>query len=112
LFNPNCVNVMYEELENCERNRVWILVPPPLNYHPIGTKWIFDNKQSEDEMVVRNKARLVAHGFYQKESIDYVETFAPVAHLEAIRILLAFAAPKGIKPFQMDVKSVFLNGYI
>ena len=63
-------------------------------------------------MVVRNKAKLVAQGFYQKEEIDYKETFAPVAHLEAIRILLAFAASKGFKLYQMDVKSAFLNGYI
>ncbi|WVZ75946.1 hypothetical protein U9M48_023958 [Paspalum notatum var. saurae] len=63
-------------------------------------------------MVVRNKARLVAQGFSQKEGIDYEETFAPVAHLEAIRILLAFAASKGFKLQQMDVKSAFLNGFI
>ncbi|WVZ71106.1 hypothetical protein U9M48_019727 [Paspalum notatum var. saurae] len=61
-------------------------------------------------MVVRNKARLVAQGFCQKEGIDYEETFAPVARLEAIRILLAFAASKGFKLQQMDVKSAFLNG--
>ena len=63
-------------------------------------------------MVVRNKARLVAQGFCQKEGIDYEETFAPVALLEAIRILLAFVASKGFKLYQMDVKSAFLNGYI
>ena len=63
-------------------------------------------------MVVRNKARLVAQGFCQKKGIDYEETFAPVARLEEIRILLAFAASKGFKLFQMDVKSTFLNGYI
>jgi hypothetical protein len=63
-------------------------------------------------VVVRNKARLVAQGFSQKEGIDYEETFAPVAHLEAIRILLAYAALKGFKLFQMDVKSPFLNGFI
>ncbi|WVZ80441.1 hypothetical protein U9M48_027914 [Paspalum notatum var. saurae] len=63
-------------------------------------------------MVVRNKARLVAQGFYQKEGIDYEETFAPVARLEAIRILLTFAASKGFKLHQMDVKSAFLNGFI
>ena len=62
-------------------------------------------------MVVRNKARLVAQGFCQKEGIDYEETFAPVAHLEAIRILLAFAASNRFKLYQMDVKSAFLNGY-
>ena len=63
-------------------------------------------------MIVRNKARLVAQGYYQKEGIDYEKIFAPIAHLEAIRILLAFASSKGFKLFQMDVKSAFLNGYI
>ncbi|WVZ94175.1 hypothetical protein U9M48_040101, partial [Paspalum notatum var. saurae] len=63
-------------------------------------------------MVVRNKARLVAKGFCQKEGIDYEETFAPVARLEAIRILLAFAASKGFKLQQIDAKSTFLNGFI
>ena len=63
-------------------------------------------------MVVRNKARLVAQGYSQQEGIDYEETFAPVARLEAIRIFLAFAASKGFKLYQMDVKSAFLNGFI
>ncbi|WVZ93799.1 hypothetical protein U9M48_039754 [Paspalum notatum var. saurae] len=101
-----------QELENFERNHVWDLVEPPPNCRPIGTKWGFKNKQGENGMVVRNKARLVAQGFCQKEGIDYEETFAPVARLEAIRILLAFAASKGFKLEQMDVKSAFLNGFI
>ena len=63
-------------------------------------------------MVVRNKSRLVAQGFNQKEGIDYEERFASVARLEAIRILLAFVVAKGFKLFQMDVKSAFLNGVI
>jgi hypothetical protein len=63
-------------------------------------------------MVVRNKARLVAQGFNQVEGLDFGETFAPVAHLEAIKILLAFAASMGFKLYQMDVKSAFLNGVI
>ncbi|WVZ90146.1 hypothetical protein U9M48_036473 [Paspalum notatum var. saurae] len=103
---------MHEELENFERNRVWVLVEPPPHCNPIGTKWVFKNKQGEDGVVVRNKARLVAQGFCQKEGIGYEETFAPVARLEAIHILLAFAALKGFKLFQMDVKSAFLNGFI
>ncbi|WVZ89920.1 hypothetical protein U9M48_036267 [Paspalum notatum var. saurae] len=105
LSDPNWVNAMHEELENFERNHVWDLVEPPPNCRPIGTKWVFKNKQGEDGMVVRNKARL-------KEGIDYEETFAPVARLEAIRILLAFAASKGFKLQQMDVKSAFPNGFI
>jgi hypothetical protein len=63
LSDPDWVNVIHEELQNFERNEVWVLVPPPLEFHPIGTKWVFKNKQSEDEVVVRNKARLVAQGF-------------------------------------------------
>ncbi|WVZ70502.1 hypothetical protein U9M48_019164 [Paspalum notatum var. saurae] len=96
---------MHEELENLKRNHVWDLVEPSPNCRPIGTKWVFKNKQGENGMVVWNKARL-------KEGIDYEETFAPVARLEAIRILLAFAASKGFKLQQMDVKSAFLNGFI
>jgi hypothetical protein len=61
---------------------------------------------------VRNKARLIAQGFSEVEILDFRETFAPVARLEAIRILLAFVAPKGFKLYQMDVKSAFLNGVI
>ncbi|WVZ75671.1 LOW QUALITY PROTEIN: hypothetical protein U9M48_023706 [Paspalum notatum var. saurae] len=106
------VNAMHEELENFERNHVWDLVESPPNCRPIGTKWVFNNKQGENGMVVRNKARLVAQGFCQKEGIDYEETFAPVARLEAIRILLALVASKGFKLQQIDVKSAFLNGFI
>ncbi|WVZ63535.1 hypothetical protein U9M48_013159 [Paspalum notatum var. saurae] len=112
LSDPNWVNAMHEELENFERNHVSDLVEPPPNCRPIGTKWVFKNKQGEDGMVVRNKARLVAQGFCHKKGIDYEETFAPIARLKAIRILLAFAASKGFKLQQMDVKSVFLNGFI
>ncbi|WVZ97856.1 LOW QUALITY PROTEIN: hypothetical protein U9M48_043365, partial [Paspalum notatum var. saurae] len=112
LSDPNWVNALHEELENFERNHVWNLVEPPPNCRPIGTKWVFKNKQGENGMVVRNKARLVAQGFCQKEGIDYEETFAPVARLEAIKILLAFAASKGFQLQQMDVKSAFLNGFI
>jgi hypothetical protein len=61
---------------------------------------------------VRNKAHLVAQGFSQVKDLDFGEAFAPIAHLEAITILLAFAASKGFKLYQMDVKSAFLNGVI
>jgi hypothetical protein len=78
----------------------------------IGIKWVFKNKQGKDGEVVRNKARLVAQGYSQVEGLDFRETFTPVAHLEAIRILLAFAVSKGFKLYQMNVKSSFLNGVI
>ena len=61
---------------------------------------------------VRNKSRLVAHGYNQNEGIYFDETFASVARIEAIRLLLAFACHMDFKLFQMDVKNVFLNGFI
>jgi hypothetical protein len=112
LSDSSWVNAMHEELENFERNQVWNLVDPLRDVNVIGTKWVFKNKQGEDGDVVRNKARLVAQGYSQVEGLDFGETFAPVARLEAIRILLAFAASKGFKLYQMDVKSAFLNDVI
>ena len=100
---------MHEELNNFTRNQVWDLVERPKNYNIIGTKWIFRNEQNEDGMVVRNKARLVAQGFTQVECLDFGETFAPVARLEAIRILLAYACSHNIKLYQMDVKNAFFE---
>jgi len=76
----------------------------------IGTKWVFRNKEDEYGMVIRNKARLVVKGFTQIKGLDFGETYAPVARLESIHILLAFAAHHVFKLFQMDVKSAFLNG--
>jgi hypothetical protein len=73
---------------------------------------VLKNKEGEKGEVVRNKSRLVAQGFSQKEGIDYEETFSPVACLEVIRILLAFSVTKGFKLHQMDVKSAFLNGVL
>jgi hypothetical protein len=73
---------------------------------------LWKNKEGEKGEVVRNKSRLVAQGFSQKEGIDYEETFSLVAYLEAIRILLAFSVAKGFKLHQMDVKSAFLNGVL
>jgi hypothetical protein len=70
------------------------------------------NKEGEKGEVVRNKSRLVAQGFSQKEGINYEETFALVSRLEAIKILLAFSVTKGFKLHQMDVKCSFLNGVL
>ncbi|GJY33372.1 retrovirus-related pol polyprotein from transposon TNT 1-94 [Tanacetum coccineum] len=73
-------------------------------------KKVFRNKRDETGIVIRNKARLVTQGYNQQEGINYDETFAPVARLEAIRILLAFATYMNFIVYQMDVKSAFLNG--
>ncbi|GJY96389.1 copia protein [Tanacetum coccineum] len=78
----------------------------------IGTKWVFRNKLDENGVVSRNKARLVTQGYNPQEGIDYDETYAPVARLESIRILLAYACALDFKLFQMDVKSAFLDGFI
>jgi hypothetical protein len=82
------------------------LVPRP-NQNVVGTKWVFHNKQDEHGVVTRNKARLVAKGYSQVEGLDFGETYAPVARLESICILLAYATYHGFKLYQMDVKSAF-----
>ena len=103
---------MQEELNQFERSKVWKLVPRPSDHSIIGTKWIFKNKMDENSVIIRNKARLVAQGYMQEKGIDYDETYALVARLEAIRMLLAFACYKNFKLYQMDVKSAFLNDFI
>ncbi|KAK1652962.1 hypothetical protein QYE76_070767 [Lolium multiflorum] len=111
LEDSDWLEAMHEELNNFKRNKVWTLVKKPKECRNIiGTKWIFKNKQAEFGNVVRNKARLVAQGFSQVEGIDFGETYAPVARLESIRILLAYASHHNFKLQQMDVKSAFLNG--
>ena len=78
----------------------------------IGTKWVFRNKLDEKGEVTRKKGRLVCKGYAQEEGIDYGETFAPIARMEGVRILLACAAYKGFNVYQMDVKSTFQNGIL
>jgi hypothetical protein len=85
LLDPDWVLAMQEELNNFKRNEVWTLVPRP-KQNIVGTKWVFRNKQDEHGVVTRNKARLVAKGYVQVASLDFEETFAPVARLESIRI--------------------------
>src|SRR5438128_8923052 len=77
-----------------------------------SNKWVFRNKQDENSVVIRNKARLVAQGFTQIECLDFGETYAPVARLESIRILITFATHHNFKLYQMNIKSTFLNGPI
>ena len=111
-FDESWLLTMQEEINQFIRNDVWELVPRPSHQSVIGTKWVYRNKVDEHGVIVRNKARLVAQGYNQEEGIDYEETFAPVARLESIRMLLAFACHKNFVLYQMDVKSAFLNGYI
>ncbi|CAM8950661.1 unnamed protein product [Rhodiola kirilowii] len=106
------VMAMQEELGEFQRNDVRDLVPRPDGMNIIGTKWSFTNKTDKQGTITRNKSRLVAQGYTQIEGVDFDETFAPVARLEAIRLLLALACHLKFKLFQMDVKSAFLNGLL
>jgi hypothetical protein len=111
LQDPDWVLAMQEELNNFKRNEVWSLVPRP-KQNVVGTKRVFHNKQDEHGVVTRNKAQLVAKGYAQVAGLDFEETFAPVAMLESIRILLAYDVHHSFKLFQMNMKSAFLNGPI
>ncbi|TYK00141.1 gag-pol polyprotein [Cucumis melo var. makuwa] len=105
-------NAMQEELLQFRRNIIWTLVSKLEGVNVIGTKWIFKNKIDEIGCVTKNKARLVAQGYTQVEGVDFDETFAPVARLEVIRLLLGISCIQKFKLYQMDLKSVFLNGYL
>ncbi|GKD59836.1 retrovirus-related pol polyprotein from transposon TNT 1-94 [Tanacetum coccineum] len=110
LTDPAWIESMQEELFQFKRLDVWVLVPPPDNIKPLTLKWLFKNKHDEENTVIRNKTRLVVRGYRQEEGIDFEESFAPVARMEAIRIFLAYAAHKSFTVFQMDVKIAFLHG--
>ncbi|GJS79981.1 putative ribonuclease H-like domain-containing protein [Tanacetum coccineum] len=112
LKDESWVDAMQEELLQFKIQKVWILVDLPFGKKVIRTKWVYRNIKDERGVVVRNKARLVAQGYRQKEWIDYDEVFASVARIEAIRIFLAFASYMGYIVYQMDVKSAFLYGTI
>ncbi|GJR61386.1 retrovirus-related pol polyprotein from transposon TNT 1-94 [Tanacetum coccineum] len=93
-----------------KRLDVWELVECPIGRNIIKVKWIQKNKTDAENTVIRNKSRLVAKGYGQEEGIDFEESFAPVARLEAVRIFVAYAAYKNFQIFHMDVKTAFLNG--
>jgi hypothetical protein len=90
----NWLESMNEELDQIEKNDTWELVPRPTNKNVIESKWVYKNKMNEQGNIVRNKARLVCKGYAQIEGLDFDETFAPVAILEAIRMFLAYACHK------------------
>ncbi|GKA61372.1 retrovirus-related pol polyprotein from transposon TNT 1-94 [Tanacetum coccineum] len=101
---------MQDEIHKFDRLQVWELVPRPYCVMIIALKWIYKIKLDEYTDVLKNKARLVAKGYRQKEGIDFEESFAPVASIEAIRIFITNAASKNMTIYQMDVKTAFLNG--
>ncbi|GJR80075.1 retrovirus-related pol polyprotein from transposon TNT 1-94 [Tanacetum coccineum] len=103
------IEAMQEELNEFERLEVWELVPSPDRVMIITLKWIYKVKLDELGGVLKNKARLVARGYRQEKGIDFEESFALIARLEAIHIFIAFFAHMNIIFYQMDVKTVFLN---
>nr|GEV74838.1 hypothetical protein [Tanacetum cinerariifolium] len=108
--SSSTIEAMQEELNEFERHEVWELVPRPDKVMVITLKWIYKIKLDELGGILKNKAHLVARGYRQEEGIDFEESFAPVARLEAIRIFLAYAAYKNMVVYQMDAKTAFLNG--
>ncbi|GKA04992.1 retrovirus-related pol polyprotein from transposon TNT 1-94 [Tanacetum coccineum] len=110
MTKPSWIDAMQEEIHEFERLQVWELVLCPDRVMLIKLKWIYKVKTNEFGGVLKNKARLVAQGFRQEKGIDFEESFAPVARIEAIRIFVANAANKNMTIFQMDVKTDFLNG--
>nr|GEV21314.1 putative ribonuclease H-like domain-containing protein [Tanacetum cinerariifolium] len=112
LEDKSWVDAMQEELLQFQIQKVWILIDLPFGKKAVSTKWVYRYKKDKRGVVVRNKVRLVAKGHRQEEGIDYDEVFAPVARIEAIRIILAFASYMGFIVYQIDVKSAFLYGTI
>nr|GEU73599.1 hypothetical protein [Tanacetum cinerariifolium] len=110
MTDPAWIESMQEELLQFKRLDVWVLVPVPDNISPLILKWLFKNKYDEEQTVIRNISRLVVRGYRQEEGINFEESFAPVARMEAIRIFLAYVAHKSFSVFQMDVKTAFLHG--
>ncbi|GKC76646.1 retrovirus-related pol polyprotein from transposon TNT 1-94, partial [Tanacetum coccineum] len=107
MTEPSWIDAMQEEIHEFERLEVWELVPCPDNVFLIKLKWIYKVKTDESGEVIKNKARLVAQGFKQKEGIDFEKSFAQVARKEAIRIFIAYVAHKNMIIYQMDVKMAF-----
>ena len=101
----------HEKIDAIEINNTWDLVEFPDDKNCIGVKWIYKTKLNDDSDVEKYKARLVAHGFSQQPSIDYNETFAPIARLDMVRMVLAIVVHNKWYVHQMDVMSTFFNGY-
>ena len=101
---------MHLEIAALQATGTWSLVPLPSHKQPIGCKWVYKIKLKADGTVERYKARLVAKGYNQIEGVDYQETFAPVAKMVTVRVLLSVAALHGWHLHQLDVNNAFLNG--
>ena len=108
--DPKWKEAMLEEMKAFEKNKTWELVDLPPGKQPVGCKWVFTIKHTPEGKVDRYKARLVAKGYTQTYGIDYDETFAPVAKMNSIRMLISCAVNLDWEIYQMDVKNAFLHG--
>ncbi|GJX16571.1 zinc finger, CCHC-type containing protein [Tanacetum coccineum] len=99
-----------DEIGSIMENNTWVLSDLPPGCKPLGCKWIFKRKMKVDGTIDKIKARLEIQGFKQNEGIDYFNTYAPVARITTIRLLLALAAIQNLMIHQIDVKTTFLNG--
>ena len=101
---------MEEELKALDENKTWSVVQLPKGKKVVGSRWIYKTKFNSDGSIERHKARLVARGFTQTFGVDYKETFAPVAKMSTVRVLLSVAINHEWPLYQMDVKNAFLHG--
>lgn len=107
---PEWKDAVVEEIKALEKNDTWQLCHLPDGKKPVGCKWIFSTKYNMDGSVNRYKYRLVAKGFTQSYRVDYEESFAPVAKLNSVRVLLSLVVNLDWPLHQLDIKNVFLNG--
>lgn len=107
---PEWKEAIMDEMRALEKNCTWEIVQKPRDKSPVGCKWVISVKYKADGSIERYKARLVAKGYTQTYGIDYQETFAPVAKINTVRVLLSLAANLDWRLRQLDVKNAFLNG--
>ncbi|CAL2239795.1 unnamed protein product [Prunus armeniaca] len=110
LSNPKWMDALNFEMDALIKNKIWDLVPLPRGKKVVGCKWVFTLKHKVDGSIDRYKARLVTKGYTQTYGVDYLETFAPVAKLNTVCVLLSLAANRDWPLLQFDVKNVFLHG--
>ena len=110
--NNEWIEAIKKELRMIEKNDTWVLMDKSSHKKAIEVKWVYRTKQNADSSINKYKARLVVKGYAQVFGVDFLETFAPVARLDTIRLLLALYAQKNWKVYQLDVKFAFLNGYL
>nr|GEU74765.1 retrovirus-related Pol polyprotein from transposon TNT 1-94 [Tanacetum cinerariifolium] len=110
MLDRNWIEFMQDELHQFQMLNVWELVPIRAGRNIIGVKWLWKNKTDVENIVIRNKSRLVAKGYRHEEGVDFEESFTPMARLKAVRMFAAYAAHKNFTIFQMDVETAFLNG--